>query len=93
MAAVATATHLLSFTIRPRFRRPVSRQLRPSHDRGALFQSSVLTVSCHARRESCAVDDRGAGEWLVGRHVQAVGYDYRPTMRSARCRFIALVDG
>jgi len=38
----------LSFTIRPHFRWQVSRQLRSSHDSGALFQSSVLTVSCHA---------------------------------------------
>ena len=48
MAAVAMRVIDLSFTIRPHFRWPVSGQLRSSHDSGALFQSSVLTVSCHA---------------------------------------------
>ena len=46
--AVAMRVIDLSFTIRPHFRWLVSRQLRSSHDSGALFQSSVLTVSCHA---------------------------------------------
>ena len=46
--AVAMRIIDLSFTIRPHFRWLVSRQLRSSHDSGATFQSSVLTVSCHA---------------------------------------------
>ena len=46
--AIAMRVIDLSFTIRPHFRWLVSRQLRSSHESGALFQSSVVTVSCHA---------------------------------------------
>jgi kynurenine formamidase len=38
----------LSFPIRPHFRWRVERELRSSHARGDLFQSSVLTLGCHA---------------------------------------------
>jgi arylformamidase len=38
----------LSFPIRPHFRWAVSSEQRSSHARGALFQSTVFTVSCHA---------------------------------------------
>jgi len=38
----------LSFPIRPHFRWKVARELRSSHATGANFQSSILTVSCHA---------------------------------------------
>jgi kynurenine formamidase len=38
----------LSFPIKPHLRWKVARELRSSHDTGANFQSSVLTVSCHA---------------------------------------------
>ena len=46
--AVAMRTIDLSFPIRPHFRWQVERRLRSSHEAGAIFQSSVLTVSCHA---------------------------------------------
>src|SRR2546425_11845339 len=38
----------LSFPIRPHFRWKVEPTLRTSHARGDNFQSTVLTVSCHA---------------------------------------------
>lgn len=38
----------LSFPIRPHFRWTVEPVLRSSHARGDLFQSTVLTVACHA---------------------------------------------
>jgi kynurenine formamidase len=38
----------LSFPIRPHFRWPVAREIRARHARGDLFESSVLTISCHA---------------------------------------------
>jgi kynurenine formamidase len=38
----------LSFPIRPHFRWKVEPTLRSSHARGDLFQSTILTVSCHA---------------------------------------------
>jgi len=38
----------LSFPIRPHFRWAVSSEQRSSHATGALFQSTVFTVSCHA---------------------------------------------
>jgi kynurenine formamidase len=38
----------LSFPIRPHFRWKVEPTLRSSHARGDLFQSTVLTISCHA---------------------------------------------
>lgn len=46
--AAAMAIVDLSFSIRPHFRWQVARELRSSHATGALFQSSILTVSCHA---------------------------------------------
>lgn len=38
----------LSHRIAPHFRWPVSSELRSSHERGQLFRSTVLTISCHA---------------------------------------------
>src|SRR4029079_11317931 len=38
----------LSFPIRPHFRWKVEPTLRTSHARGDNFQSTVLTISCHA---------------------------------------------
>lgn len=38
----------LSFPIRPHFRWTVAGERRSSHEAGQLFQSTVLTVSCHA---------------------------------------------
>jgi len=38
----------LSFPIRPHFRWKVAREVRTSHSRGDLFESSVMTVACHA---------------------------------------------
>ena len=38
----------LSFPIRPHFRWTVRSELKSSHERGDLFRSTVLTVSCHA---------------------------------------------
>jgi kynurenine formamidase len=38
----------LSFPIRPHFRWKVEPTLRSSHARGDLFQSTVLTITCHA---------------------------------------------
>jgi arylformamidase len=38
----------LSFPIRPHFRWKVEPTLRSSHARGDLFQSTILTISCHA---------------------------------------------
>jgi kynurenine formamidase len=38
----------LSFPIRPHFRWKVAREVRAAHDRGDLFESSIVTVSCHA---------------------------------------------
>lgn len=38
----------LSFPIRPHFRWTVAREIRAAHARGDLFESSVMTVSCHA---------------------------------------------
>jgi kynurenine formamidase len=38
----------LSFPIRPHFRWPVAREIRSSHDRGDNFESSVMTLACHA---------------------------------------------
>ena len=38
----------LSFPIRPHFRWPVEPRLVRSHARGDLFQSTVLTIACHA---------------------------------------------
>jgi kynurenine formamidase len=38
----------LSFPIRPHFRWTVAREVRAAHARGDLFESSVLTIACHA---------------------------------------------
>jgi kynurenine formamidase len=38
----------LSFPIRPHFRWKVEPTLRSSHARGDLFQSTILTIACHA---------------------------------------------
>ncbi len=38
----------LSFPIRPHFRWKVAREVRTSHARGDLFESSVLALPCHA---------------------------------------------
>jgi len=38
----------LSFAIRPHFRWTVSSERRSSHERGAIFQSTVATLGCHA---------------------------------------------
>ena len=38
----------LSFPIRPHFRWMVASERRSSHEKGNIFQSTVLTVSCHA---------------------------------------------
>jgi len=38
----------LSFPIRPHFRWTVAPELRSSHAKGDIFQSTVLTISCHA---------------------------------------------
>lgn len=38
----------LSFPIRPHFRWPVAREIRSSHARGDNFESSVMTLACHA---------------------------------------------
>ena len=38
----------LSFPIRPHFRWAVAREVRASHARGDLFESSVMTLGCHA---------------------------------------------
>lgn len=38
----------LSFPIRPHFRWKVAADLRSAHARGDLFQSTVLTIGCHA---------------------------------------------
>src|SRR4029453_407498 len=38
----------LSFPIRPHFRWKVEPTLRASHARGDTFQSTILTVACHA---------------------------------------------
>ncbi len=38
----------LSFPIRPHFRWKVEPTLRSSHARGDLFQSTILTITCHA---------------------------------------------
>jgi kynurenine formamidase len=38
----------LSFPIKPHFRWKVASELRSSHEAGNLFQSTVLTLTCHA---------------------------------------------
>src|SRR5262249_26562389 len=38
----------LSFPIRPHFRWTVAREVRSSHARGDNFESSVMTLACHA---------------------------------------------
>ena len=38
----------LSFSIKPHFRWKVASERRSSHEAGHLFQSTILTVSCHA---------------------------------------------
>lgn len=38
----------LSFPIRPHFRWKVAADLRSAHARGDIFQSTVLTIGCHA---------------------------------------------
>src|SRR5262245_55934345 len=38
----------LSFPIRPHFRCPVARDIRSSHARGDTFESSFMTLACHA---------------------------------------------
>lgn len=38
----------LSFPIRPHFRWKVAREVRTSHAKGDLFESSVLALPCHA---------------------------------------------
>ncbi len=38
----------LSFPIRPHFRWSVAREIRSSHARGDNFESSVMTLACHA---------------------------------------------
>ena len=38
----------LSFPIRPHFRWKVASELRSSHAKGDVFQSTILTVACHA---------------------------------------------
>ncbi|MBI1846446.1 MAG: cyclase family protein [Candidatus Rokubacteria bacterium] len=38
----------LSFPIRPHFRWPATRDIRSSHAEGRNFESSVMTISCHA---------------------------------------------
>ena len=38
----------LSFPIEPHFRWSVASQRRSTHEAGANFQSTILTVSCHA---------------------------------------------
>jgi arylformamidase len=38
----------LSFPIKPHFRWKVASELRSSHEAGDLFQSTILTVTCHA---------------------------------------------
>jgi kynurenine formamidase len=38
----------LSFPIRPHFRWKVAREMRSSHERGDIFESSIVTVACHA---------------------------------------------
>ncbi|MCI0546579.1 MAG: cyclase family protein [Candidatus Rokubacteria bacterium] len=38
----------LSFPIRPHFRWTVAREIRSSHAAGQLFESSVMTLACHA---------------------------------------------
>jgi kynurenine formamidase len=38
----------LSFPIRPHFRWKVAREVRASHARGDNFESSIMTVACHA---------------------------------------------
>ncbi|MGH7331142.1 MAG: cyclase family protein [Candidatus Rokuibacteriota bacterium] len=38
----------LSFPIRPHFRWTVAREIRSSHARGDNFESSVMTLACHA---------------------------------------------
>jgi kynurenine formamidase len=38
----------LSFPIRPHFRWMVRPELRSAHARGDIFQSTILTISCHA---------------------------------------------
>src|SRR5262245_54512309 len=38
----------LSYPIRQHFRWTVPREVRASHTRGDLFESSVMTISCHA---------------------------------------------
>lgn len=38
----------LSFPVRPHFRWKVARDVRAAHDRGDLFESSVMTLPCHA---------------------------------------------
>ena len=38
----------LSFPIRPHFRWAVAREIRSSHARGDNFESSVMTLACHA---------------------------------------------
>lgn len=38
----------LSFPIKPHFRWKVASELRSSHEAGHLFQSTILTITCHA---------------------------------------------
>jgi arylformamidase len=38
----------LSFTLRPHFRWKVASERRSTHESGALFQSTIVTASCHA---------------------------------------------
>jgi kynurenine formamidase len=38
----------LSFPVKPHFRWKVATELRTSHAKGDLFQSTMLTVHCHA---------------------------------------------
>jgi kynurenine formamidase len=75
----------LSFPIRPHFRWTVRPELRSSHARGDIFQSTMLTISCHACTHVDAPvhflpGDRHIGEMLVDqwKGAAAVGYDYPP---------------
>jgi len=64
----------LSFPMRPHFRWKVATELRTSHARGDLFQSTVLTMHCHAFTHVDAPlhflpNDRHIGEMPVDQWV------------------------
>jgi len=74
----------LSFPIRPHFRWKVEPVLRSSHAAGDLFQSTILTVACHAYTHVDAPVHFLPGD----RDIASMPVDQ--WIGAARCRFMAL---